>query len=180
MSKVTLEQVFEQLDTDETKARELMREYIIQCSRSVYEDLMESDMSDEDILTDDLESELQQSSEELESMDDEVSAENMYDDEDVDASLDDVQSGEDAIDDVEDRVENIEDELEELRKDFEELVDDEEGSEEGEMDDEEGSEEGEMDDEEGSEEGEMDDEESMDDSENLESDIEEIEDEETQ
>lgn len=131
MSKVTMQDVFVLLkEGDDAQAKEKMREFIIQRSRDIHENIMEASLSEDDVLTAELEDELEDHSDDLEAMDSEVNAEEIYDDEEVEDAVDDLESGEDAIEQVEDRVDDIDDKLEMLRKEFEEFMADEEAGEE--------------------------------------------------
>lgn len=171
MSKVTMQDVFALLkEGDDAQAKEKMREFIIQRSRDIHENIMEASMSEDDVLTAELEDELEDHSDDLDALDSEVSAEEIYDDEGVEDAVDDLESGEDAIEQVEDRVDDIDDKLEMLRKEFEEFMADEEGEEAG---DEAGDEAGEDEDA-----GEASEEDMADVEDDLDSDIEQIEDEE--
>lgn len=149
----------------ESEAREAMKQLIIQESRKINESFIAEELEDELTIGDELESELSAIDPELDSLSDEIEGDMIMDD--GSEELEDLDGG-DAVEELEDRVEDVEDAIESLRADFEELMS---GSVEDEL---EGELEGE-----GKLEGDELDGELEGEGEELESDIEEIEDEES-
>ena len=132
------EQLIEYVINDEdAKARELFHEIVVEKSRLIYEEMMESDVeeSKEELEEADNE-EVEEGKEELEEADNEEVEEGLGGDQaddlmaDVEMEEEGMIEGDDepAADDLEDRVVDLEDKLDELMAEFEALMGDEGGA----------------------------------------------------
>jgi len=167
------EEMLERLiNEDKEGAEELFHEIVVEQSRKIYENLLESDLEDDEEVDEakdeDDEEEIDEAKDEddeeeemdegfdLEEFeveaDDDMMGGDETDDLEMDVSMDaddemdmDMDMDDEGEDDVEDRVEDLEDALDELKAEFEKMMSDEDGD----MDDEEGDMDGDMDDEEG-------------------------------